>query len=357
MGDLIRLSAILIAAFFLAQSPVDLVRQKRYAEARRALAGISEPSDRAQAIAFHRVKAAIASGLGEHKAAADEMNRALAFAPGDSALLLATAVAELQAGLLDAALEHAQRVESAPGQALTGDIQEKRGLYVEAARAYQRAVALAPEAEAYRVALASELVQHATFEPAIKVLEQAAPLFPGSSKIRALLGIARYATGDTGGARSAMVDAIQADPHSEAAYRYLARFVLDSNETPAPRETEVLCQWDRTVCAALKLRSDASDPAPLALLQTDSSAIGRCELARYYERSERWREARRPLEQCVLVEPSPQNHYRMGRLYSKLGLREKAAAEMRLYREASRRQSEEAARREQAVAAFQVVTH
>src|SRR5206468_10299410 len=99
-----------------------------------------------------------------------------------------------------------------------GDIQEKRGDYVEAVKAYQAAVALAPDHEQYRVALALELLQHYTFEPAITVLEQAVPLFPKSARLRTLLGIAQYAAGRLEAAESAFTDAIAQQPDLEPVY-------------------------------------------------------------------------------------------------------------------------------------------
>jgi len=87
------------------------------------------------------------------------MLRALDLAPGDPALLLATSRAELQAGLLDDALQHARSAgNTAQARALVGDIQEKRGEFVEAANAYEATVALAPDREQYRIALALELM-------------------------------------------------------------------------------------------------------------------------------------------------------------------------------------------------------
>src|SRR5689334_918521 len=80
------------------QNAVTLAREGRYAEARRTLAGVPDPDDVRQKIAFHRLRAAIASGLKEAPAAASEMRAALALAPQDTQLLAATAVAELQAG-------------------------------------------------------------------------------------------------------------------------------------------------------------------------------------------------------------------------------------------------------------------
>jgi Tfp pilus assembly protein PilF len=69
------------------QEAVSLARQGHYADARRALSGAAEPVDVRQKIAFHRLKAAIASGLKEAPAAADEMRAALKLSPADSQLL------------------------------------------------------------------------------------------------------------------------------------------------------------------------------------------------------------------------------------------------------------------------------
>ncbi len=99
------------------------------------LSGVPEPAEMNQRIAFHRLKAAIASGLHEPEIAVREMRAALALAPADPKLLLAVAVAELQAGEADEALSHAQASpESATREALIGDIQEKRGEYLLAAQ-------------------------------------------------------------------------------------------------------------------------------------------------------------------------------------------------------------------------------
>ena len=144
------------------------------------------------------------------------MRAALELDPGNPGLLLATAVAETDAGELDHALQHAASAgNTAPAQALTGDIQEKRGRYVEAAKAYQAAVELAPDQEQYRIALALELVQHHTFDAAILVLEQAAKLFPRSARIQTLLGIAHYANQQIEAALASLTRAIELYPGLE----------------------------------------------------------------------------------------------------------------------------------------------
>ncbi len=349
-----------------AQSPLEqavtLARERRYAEARKALEGAQEPTGTPQRIAFHRLKAAVASGLGEAAAAADEMRAALALAPADPGLLTATAAAELQAGRLDDALAHARAGgNTAVAQVLIGDIQEKRGEYVEAARAYQAAVALAPDQERYRIALALELVQHHTFEPAVAVLAQAATLFPKSARIRTLLGVAQYAAGRYDEAEAALTDAIAIDPSLQPVYGYLAQVALESTTAPPERTLKAICRREATVCAALKSRTarekgDAAlEAQAIAELKRApaGSAVARCELGRVYQSSGQLAEARTEMEACVRLDPSPQNHYRLGLVYSRLGLAGQARKEMALRQEAEERKSEETARKQSAVQAFQ----
>jgi tetratricopeptide (TPR) repeat protein len=362
---LILLAASLCAA---AQSPLEravtVARERRYAEARKSLEGVAEPAGAAQRIAFHRLKAAIASGLGEAANAAGEMRSALELAPNDAGLLLATAVAESEAGRLDDALAHARAAgNTAAAQALIGDIREKRGEYVEAAKAYQAAVALAPGEERYRIALALELVQHHTFDPAIAVLQQSAPLFPKSARIRTLLGIAQYANGNLDEAIASLTDAVLLDPALEPAYAYLARVTRESPAAPPERALKAICSRAGTVCSAMKLRvarerQDAGllneATAELKRARPDDP-VARCELGRAYQWSEQWTEARAQMQECVRLDPSPQNHYRLGVIYTHLGLAGPAQRQMQLWKETSERMSAEVARRESAVQAFQYV--
>ena len=346
------------------ESAVALAREHRWAEARKALEGAVEPSETAPRIAFHRLKAAIASGLGDAKAAAAEMEEAVKISPKDPVLLLAAAVAEFQAGLLNEALRHAHNVpKSAQAMALIGDIQEKRGQYIEAANAYQAAVALEPDREQYRIALALELVEHQSFTAAIAVLKQAAGLFPKSGKIRTLLGVAQYGDGDSAAAMESLADAIAADATLEPAYVYLTRIVLDSSAPPPEPIVKALCRWNSTVCNAIRLRiARAQDDSKLladAIAGLEHGGqddpIARCELGRGYQWTGQNEKARTEMEACVKLEPTPQNHYRLGLIYRQLGLTEQAESEIAVRNKAMEAISEDAARRADAVQSFQVV--
>ena len=341
-----------LAAQSALQQAVDLARHGKYAEARERMAGVPEPADLPQRIAFHRLRAAIASGLHEPERAVAEMRAALALAPADPNLLLGVAVAELQAGDLENALSHAQAVpENATREALLGDIQEKRGAYPDAAKAYRAAVALAPHEERYRLALGLELIEHQSFQAAIEILQSSAVAFPKSAKIRTLCGIAQYAAGYTEDAVRSLEEAISFDPKLDAPYAALAKIVLQSSAPPLPRVVDDLCGWNKLVCSALELRvarqsgdQNLRAKAIAGLKRTPAdNAIGRCELARAYEWTNDLPQARTQMEACVRLDPSPQNHYRLGLLYRKLGLTALAEKEMTQRNEILRKMSEQTA--------------
>jgi Tfp pilus assembly protein PilF len=168
--------------------------------------------------------------------------------------------------------------------------------------------------------------------------------------LRTLLGIAQYSHGDTAEAIPSLIDAIAVDPSAEPAYRCLAQILLQSSAAAPPAATERLCKWNSTVCSALKLRlARESDDAAMqkeaiaGLQRTSNDPVARCELARAFEWMDRIAEARTEMEACVQFEPSPQNHYRMGLIYKRLGMNELSQREMDLRRQVLEKMSEETA--------------
>lgn len=344
------------AATVLAQSPlqqaVALTRQGQYAAARKVLQGIPPPASTPQLIAFHRLRAAIASGLAEPDGAAQEMEQALHLAPADSNLLRATAVAEFIGGRLDAALLHARATApDAAREELIGDIQDRRQDFAAALTAYRSAVTLAPDQENYRLALALELIRRQQYDPAVQALKNAAQTFPRSSKINTLLGIAEYAQGYSEEAVLALQNAIAADPQDHAACAALAKIVLQSSAAPAPQTVAALCAWNPLVCSALRLR-EAREHGDQQMFTAAANAlklspltdvVGRCELARAYEWQNNLPAARTELERCVQLQPTPQNHYRLGLLYRRLGLAALSRQQMALRRQLLESMSEQTA--------------
>src|SRR5689334_1707028 len=107
------LVSVALCGGLFAQSPIEravtLARENRYAESGRILQRIAEPADAPPRLAFHRLKAANASGIGDNAAALRGMLLALQLAPSDPSLLVGTAMLEFQANRLDDALQHAEK--------------------------------------------------------------------------------------------------------------------------------------------------------------------------------------------------------------------------------------------------------
>lgn len=330
----------------LAQSPlqraVELTRAGKYAEARKAMDGVPEPADPAQKIAFHRLRAAIASGLNEPQTAMAEMESALALEPHDSKLLLATAAAEMLNGSFQLALAHAQAADnSSAREDLIAQIEQ---------HLYEHAV---------------ELITQAQFEAAIAELKEAHVALPKSATLLVLLGIAQYGYGFSDEAISALNDAIDLDPASRVAQPVLAKIVLQSSAAPSERTTRQLCAWNGIICAAVDLRrARVSGDTALFVKATDvlkrapgSDPVRSCELARGYEWQGQLNDARRELQNCVRLDGSPQNHYRLGLLYQRLGETALAAQEMARRAELLKSMSEETALASSALKTAQITKH
>jgi tetratricopeptide (TPR) repeat protein len=327
---LFSLVAILTPLAANAQTPLEravtMARGNRYAEAGDLLKTVPEPAPPVQKIAYHRLKAAIAAALNDPATAVAEMQQALAVSPTDPALLLATAVAELNADQLEAALRHAESAGDGDPRArvVLGDIQEK---------------------------LAFNLISHQNFQRAVEVLKPAIQTSPKSSRLLTLLGIAQFAMGDVEDAAGTLSGAIAIDAASEPAYRSLTQIVLQSSSAPEAAIVTQLCGWNATVCNALKLRAarESGDTAlqaeAIAGLERapQSDVIGHCELARAREWTGRIPEARTEMEKCAEADPSPQNYYRLGIIYQRLGLRELARKQMELRQQILARMSEQTA--------------
>ena len=133
---------------------LQLARAHRYAEAQAILRGVPPPADLKQKIAFYRLKAAIASGLGHSAAAAENMEAASRLLPDDQDLSLVAGLARLQAEVeshVNSALtlKRLRAAELPPEQKIeihlhTAEILSRAGLYAEALADFEDASRLAP---------------------------------------------------------------------------------------------------------------------------------------------------------------------------------------------------------------------
>ena len=312
--------------------------------------------------------------------AADDFAEASQLAPYRADILFNLALARYRLGVWDAARENAERSkaleDSGSTESLLGDIEEKQGDALAAVRSYQAAVKLEPGVEQHRLALATELLKHQTFDAAIVVLEQAADLFPQSVRIRILLGISYFLVDRSSDSIRTLLDAVRLDTNDALALRYLGEITLQDSASPDPVAVTQICTFADThprdksgnaLCGGVLLRvaeESGNDSRKVEILRrlrnavqvAPDEALARCQLGKTLEWLQQWPQARTQLEKCVLLSPdSPEGHYRLARVYRRLGLTDLSTEQTNLQQRAAKKQSEESTHRTNTVSRFLVL--
>jgi tetratricopeptide (TPR) repeat protein len=312
--------------------------------------------------------------------AAKDIEEASRLAPDRADIHFNLALARYRNGEWDAALASAERAKSLQDsgsvESLLGDMQEKRGDALAAVHSYQSAVTLDPNVEQHRLALATELLKHQTFDAAIVVLEQAKSLFPQSVRVRVLLALTYYFVDRSPDSVRTLLEAAKLDTTDVLATRYLGEIILQDSAVPDPAAVNQVCAFADThplsesadaLCGGVRLRiaQDNSDPSrrqeilrrlrhAVAIAPRDSLAA--CQLGKALEWSERWQEARTQMEKCVRLDPdSPESHYRLARIYRRLGLATLATEQTAAQQQSVKRQTEENNRRTNTITRFLVL--
>lgn len=312
--------------------------------------------------------------------AARQFDEASRLAPERSDILFNLALARYRNGEWDSALASAERTKSLEDsgsvESLLGDIQEKRGDALAAARSYQAAVVLEPNVEEHRLTLATELLKHQTFDAAIVVLEQAKTLFPQSVRVRVLLALTYYFVDRSKDSIYTLLEATRLDTTDTLAIRYLGEITLQDSATPDPAAVAQVCTFAdahpadkiiNSLCGGVLLRV-AEDTSELsrrpeilrrlrqAVLVAPSNPISVCQLGKALEWSQQWKEARMQMEKCVRLDPdSPENHYRMARIYRRLGLAALSSEQTAAQERAVKAQNEENKRHQNVITRFLVL--
>jgi tetratricopeptide (TPR) repeat protein len=103
---------------------------------------------------------------------------------------------------------------------LLGQIEEKKGKFLAAAEEFQIAAHLDPS-EDNLFSWGSELLLHRTYEPAIRIFEQATERYPQSPRMFIGLGMALYARGKYDEAVKALLKAADLNPSDSRCYFFL----------------------------------------------------------------------------------------------------------------------------------------
>jgi Flp pilus assembly protein TadD len=179
-----------------------LTRLHRFKEAATALSGVAAPTSSDQHVGFLRLKAAIAEGLGNPRAAAAHMESALSIQPDNAGLQLATAAANLHAGNSKRAASLAEQVFSRSQDAdaglllLQAQLAERND--IRQTLQSLRALVQPPNREiAFRQQLAQILIAHGETAEAVTDLNRALELDPSNPDAIFNLALAQFKAGRT----------------------------------------------------------------------------------------------------------------------------------------------------------------
>jgi tetratricopeptide (TPR) repeat protein len=362
----------------LARLAVQLESRVNSASTLQTLRSFTLPTDRLLELRLRTAEMLSRANL--YGEAAKDFEEASQLAPDRADILFNLALARYRNGEWDssqASAEQAKALEDSGSlESLLGDLHEKRGDALAAVHSYQTAVTLEPKVEEHRLALARELLKHQTFDAAIVVLEQATELFPQSIRVKILLGLTYYLVDRSADSTRALLGAAKLDPKDELAAHYLGEITLQDPASPDPAAVAQICAFAdahpssksaNALCGGVLLRvsEESGDmshkPEILRRLQqavriAPQEPVARCQLGKAFDWSKQWQEARAQLEKCVRLEPdSTESHYRLARVYRRLGLSSLAAEQTALQQEAAQRQNEESTRRTNTVTRFLVL--
>ncbi|MGC2767331.1 MAG: tetratricopeptide repeat protein [Candidatus Acidiferrum sp.] len=179
---------------------VILAHLHEYKKAQSALSGVLPPTDREEQIRFLRLKASVALGLGDAKAASFEMEKALSLKPDDAGLMMATAAAELQAHNSKRAAEltkpaFANKRDSAAGMLLLEAQIEANEDFRPTLESLRASAMNTPDELAVRQHLAQLLVSHGKYAESVEDFQRAADIGPNRGDLLFNLALAQFNAG------------------------------------------------------------------------------------------------------------------------------------------------------------------
>lgn len=283
--------------------------------------------------------------------AAAAFEAALREKPADPDLLYNAALARFQNNQPALAAALLQRIpeaaSSAPEQSLYGEVEERLGHYLEAAKHLQTAARLDPT-ESTVYALGLEFLRHWTFTPAIQEFSAGVKRFPESQRMQLGLGIAYYGNRDYTHAISVFADLLAAYPNNQLAAQLFGRSCAVFTEGMNPHcgslvEFAKLHPKDAVLAtyAAISILHQSSTSSGMetarSLLHSATSADpelpeAQLETGALLQMESKWKESIPPLETAIRLQPSlTEAHYRLARAYARAGRHQDAQKQIVLY--------------------------
>lgn len=234
---------------------------------------------------------------------------------------------------------------------LAGQIDEKDGKFLEAAKEFELAAHLDPS-EDNLFAWGSEFLLHRTYEPAIEVFRQGTQRYPQAPRLFIGLGMSLYSRGLYDEAIKALITAADLNPSDPRCYLFLSKAYLS-----APNQAEdvigrfrkyaelqprnALAQYYYAMSLWKGRRTEATPvdfAAVEALLQKSIALDGtvadaHLQLGILYATQHEYPKALPEYMRALQLEPNqPDVHFRLGQYYVRVGEKDRAQQEFDTYK-------------------------
>ena len=254
---------------------------------------------------------------------------------------------------------------------LLGDLEEKQKNPLQAVHEYQRAAELDPS-ESNLFDWGAELLNHRALEPAIEVFAKGNRAFPQSARMLVGLGVAWYATGSPDQAAKYLCQATDLNPEDPNPYLVLGKMqIVETSESQ-----KVLARMERFA----RLHPDSA-PAnyyyalslwkrqkglenrepPRAVESLLENAVrldprlasASLQLGALYEEQADLSKAILAYQKAIAADPQlAEAHYRLAQAYRRTGDPKKAAEEIKLYDQISKKSAEQVEREAREIPQF-----
>ena len=233
---------------------------------------------------------------------------------------------------------------------LLGEIQEKRGEFVAAAKDYETAAHMEPS-EDNLFDWGSELLLHETLGPAIEVFQQASSRYPRSPRLLIGLGMAFYARGNYDEAVKALLQAADLNPSDPRAYLFLSKaYDRSPNQVDEvierfrkfaelqPRNAQAQYYYAMSLWKGKRAQDPGMDLGQVESLLKKSVALNpalaeaHLQLGNIYSDQNKHAEAVPEYLLALKLNPGlADGYYRLGQAYVRLGEKDHAQEQFQIY--------------------------
>jgi tetratricopeptide (TPR) repeat protein len=243
-----------------------------------------------------------------------------------------------------------ERKNTAELHNLLGEIQEKSGEFVAAAKEYEVAAHMEPS-EDNLFDWGSELLLHETLGPAIDVFQQGASRYPRSPRLLIGLGMSLYARGNYDEAVKSLLQAADLDPSDPRCYLFLSK-AYDRSPSQAneviqrfrsfvefqPRNAQALYYYAMSLWKGKRAQDPGLDLSQIESLLKKSVALNpslaetHLQLGNVYSDQNKHAEAIPEYVLALKLNPDlADGYYRLGQAYVRTGEKDRAQEQFQVY--------------------------